>query len=283
MSEKDNDHNLIREYLLGRLDETYRDSLEQRFLLDRELVQTVAVIESGLIDDYILGSLPVEDRQAFDAFFLSTPERMEKLSFSRSLRDCAEETVLKRVRSVKETERPRIGKWFWQRRQRLIWTTAIALFVVIAAGGSLLLRQEWQARWNAAALERELAALNPPEEPRPDIANSIGPLQPGGVRGNSSEQGYAISANANVVQLSFGVPPDDIAVYQVRKETDEGITIFALQLLRPSYVKGEKQILVNLPSRILQPGYHYFRISGTSDSGELKDIGVYNLKIVRSE
>lgn len=281
MSEKDNDHNLIREYLLGRLDETDRDNLEQRFLSDRELVQTVALIEAGLIDDYVLGLLPVEDRQEFDTFFFSTPERMEKLSFSKSLRDYARETVRKQVRSTKEKEHTSLSKGLWRSRQRLIWTTAIALLIVIGAGGSLLLRREWQARRNAAALESELAALNPPEEPRPDIANSIGPLQSGFVRGNSSAQGYAISANADVVQLSFGVPPDDMAMYQVRKETDEGTTIFALQHLKPAYVKGEKQIFVNLPSRILQPGYHYFRVSGNSDLGELKDVGVYYLNIIR--
>lgn len=164
-----------------------------------------------------------------------------------------------------------------------MWTTAIALLVVLATGGSLLLRQEWQAHRNTAALERELAKLNPPEEPRQDISNTIGPLQPGIVRGTSSAQGYAVSANADVVQISFGLPPDDFAEYQVRKETEEGNTIFALRHLKPADVKGEKQILVNLPSRILHRGYHYFRVSGNSDLGELKDVGVYYLKIVRQE
>lgn len=286
MSNSETDHNLIRDYLLGRLGEADRDSLEQRFLLHRDLVQTVAVIEAGLIDDYVLELLSVEDRQSFDSFFLLTPERMEKLSFSRSLRDYADydaKTIRTQTPPAKETSRPSLSKSFWRMRQRLIWTTAIASLVVIAAGGSLLLKREWQARREAAALQRELAALNPPEEPRQVIANSIGPLEPGIVRGNSSAQGYAISATAEVVQLSFGVPTDDIAVYQVRKETAEGITIFALQDLRPVYVKGEKLILVNLPGRILQPGYHYFRVSGNADSGELKDVGVYFLKIVRQE
>jgi hypothetical protein len=205
---------------------------------------------------------------------------MEMLSFAQTLRDYAEKTGPVQTRSTAEAGHPS-SKGFWRGHQRLVWITAIAAMLVTVAGGSLLLRKEWQKRRDAAALQGELAALNPPGDPRPEVATTLGPLQPGLVRGNGSSQGYAIPANADAVQLIFGVPPDDTAAYQVRKETDEGITLFSLPHLKPTYANGEKQVLVSLPGRILQPGNHYFRVSVESDSGELKDVGVYYLKVVR--
>jgi hypothetical protein len=137
----------------------------------------------------------------------------------------------------------------------------------------------WQTRRAAEALNSEIAALN--SDGRPLLADAIGPIQPGLLRGNERSRGYLIAPGADIVQLRFSVPQDSVESYRVRKETDGGETIFELPHVSPVYADGEKQVLLDLPSRIIEPGNHYFRLSGNSASGEVREIGVYYLKIVR--
>src|SRR5262249_31928726 len=81
------DRSLIREYLLGRLDdkqEIERD-LSEKILLDDGLCDTVDSVEDEIIDEYLDGTLSVADRSAVDAYFLRPRERKEKLRFAQLL------------------------------------------------------------------------------------------------------------------------------------------------------------------------------------------------------
>ncbi|HXA84450.1 MAG TPA: hypothetical protein VNZ47_05205 [Candidatus Dormibacteraeota bacterium] len=80
---------MIREYLLGRLNgqDKLESSLSEQMLFDNELSEIVDSIEDELIEDYLDGLLSVADRKAIEEYFLSPPERKEKLRFARYLRN----------------------------------------------------------------------------------------------------------------------------------------------------------------------------------------------------
>jgi hypothetical protein len=86
------DRSLIREYLLGRLDDNQEleNGLSEKILLDDELSETVDTVEDEIIDEYLDGALNSSDRNAVDAYFLRPPERKEKLRFAQLLRGYSE-------------------------------------------------------------------------------------------------------------------------------------------------------------------------------------------------
>jgi hypothetical protein len=82
------DSSLIRQYLLGRLDENIEleSDLSERILFSDDLSDIVDSIEEEIIEDYLDGVLNSVDKNAVDKYFLRPPERREKLRFAKLLR-----------------------------------------------------------------------------------------------------------------------------------------------------------------------------------------------------
>jgi hypothetical protein len=80
----------IREYLLGRVsDETTLEGLEELLFTDEEFCSQVALMEDGLINDYVLGQLDEKDAASFRATLASNHERQAKLELTQALREKA--------------------------------------------------------------------------------------------------------------------------------------------------------------------------------------------------
>jgi len=82
------DRQEIRLYLLGQLG-LERDSqrVEERMLTESDYCEELLVVEDELIDEYISGSLTPDERDKFERHFLSAPERVRKLKFTRVFSD----------------------------------------------------------------------------------------------------------------------------------------------------------------------------------------------------
>src|SRR2546426_7793136 len=72
------DLNLVRQYLLGRLDEQadLEDNVSDGILFNDEMTDIVDSIEDEIIEEYMEGSLDSVDREAVDKYFLQPPERV---------------------------------------------------------------------------------------------------------------------------------------------------------------------------------------------------------------
>ena len=86
------DRNLVRQYLLGKLDEQteLENTLSEDILFNDEMMEVIDEIEEEIIEEYLDGSLVSADRNAVDKYFLQAPERKEKLRFARLLRTYCE-------------------------------------------------------------------------------------------------------------------------------------------------------------------------------------------------
>ncbi|HKG22337.1 MAG TPA: hypothetical protein VKC34_10590 [Blastocatellia bacterium] len=79
------DDERIRLYLLGDLPGQEQGRLEERLMSDDEFFKQLLAVEEELIDDYVHGLLTQSERARFEAHFLSTPDRQQRLSFARAL------------------------------------------------------------------------------------------------------------------------------------------------------------------------------------------------------
>jgi CHAT domain-containing protein len=73
-------------YLLGLMSEQEAAEMEEVYLLDDELNESLQAVERELIDRYVEGSLSKPERDRFESFFLCSPGRKERLRFAKVLR-----------------------------------------------------------------------------------------------------------------------------------------------------------------------------------------------------
>jgi CHAT domain-containing protein len=79
------DRQEVRLYLLGRLKpERPSQQIEERILIEQDFYEELLVIEDEVIDEYLSNELSTDEREAFEQYFLKTPERIRKLRFARA-------------------------------------------------------------------------------------------------------------------------------------------------------------------------------------------------------
>ena len=80
--------NIIRQYLLGKLNdqEELEEELSEQMFFDDGLSQMVDAIEDEILDEYLDGALTPADTQAVKEYFLCPQERKDKLQFARVMR-----------------------------------------------------------------------------------------------------------------------------------------------------------------------------------------------------
>src|SRR5262245_30289575 len=80
---------LLREYLLGRVDEADRERIENLFLTDSQARDRILVAEQDLIEDYLEDNLNAEDKEVFLWRFGQTPAQQRLLRINESISDWA--------------------------------------------------------------------------------------------------------------------------------------------------------------------------------------------------
>ncbi|HKP86507.1 MAG TPA: CHAT domain-containing protein [Blastocatellia bacterium] len=91
----------IRKFLLGELAEKDQERVEERLMTEAEYFDLLQVVEDELIDDRVNGELPREEQERFDAYFLSTPERHEKVKFAEAFKECVASPAPKVLRPAR--------------------------------------------------------------------------------------------------------------------------------------------------------------------------------------
>jgi hypothetical protein len=109
MQTKAREDDVMTRYLLGELAETEQGAIEERLFLDDDWFDRLRVVEMELIDDYVQGRMSGADRTEFERAFLTTPERMQKVTNAKALLRHVEK-LERRVSIVK----PESSAGFWQ-------------------------------------------------------------------------------------------------------------------------------------------------------------------------
>src|SRR6186997_1232188 len=85
MAQNQVDRTEIRQYLLGTLTPELQQKFEERLLTEAELLEELEIEEDELIDEYLALRLSDDELIRFEEYFHTTPERQQKVRFSRSL------------------------------------------------------------------------------------------------------------------------------------------------------------------------------------------------------
>ena len=252
---------VLREFLLGKIDENESARIEGLFLTDSDAREKVLVIEQELIEDYLENSLTADDREKFLLRYGQTAAQLQQLRITKAIKDWAvrENSSVRTVPAEPST---------WDRfRARLrpafvIPVAATAMIAIVVAGVWL------NSRMKRAAIEQELAQLNTPENLR-QVPPQMGSMEltPIAVRSLQRQKEFKKSADVRIVQLRLPwIQKERYPTYQAevqRVGDDESFTIPNLQ----AEDDGVYAIRFRLPVDFLTSGQHQVRLSGVDSNG----------------
>lgn len=135
---------VIREYLLGRLDgqDEREGQLSEQMFLNDELSETADSIEEEIIEDYLDDKVSAADRRAIEEYFLRPNERKKKLQFALLMRTHfgTPSAILKKkkLNTLSQPASEAADKsWFqaltrhWHSYSRLYYEIAAAVLIIV--------------------------------------------------------------------------------------------------------------------------------------------------------
>jgi hypothetical protein len=150
------DDELIR-YLLGELSEEESERLDEQSVVDDGFADRLRMAEDDLVDAYARGQLAGDRRRRFEAFYLTSPRRRDRVSFARRFVASVEADAMRTGTARAAVRRLADGRWF-------PWAVAAAAVLCLATAG-LLQQARMQtaladAQQRLAASDREVAAVS---------------------------------------------------------------------------------------------------------------------------
>lgn len=247
---------LLRQFLLGQVDDQERQRLESMFVTGALSRERVMAAEQHLLDDFLDDSLTPEDRERFLAQYGETPSEQRKLRIAQSIHDWAGAEV---VRAAAGSRWSRLFGSVWLKPVIAVPIAAVVLIAIVVA--VIALRSRWDPH---RAMQQEFVRLNSPSMLREPSVGSV-TLTPGTVRSAEAENEVTPPANAEFVELRLvWSQKEPFPSYQAtirRFEEDESFTIPNLQLDSGNVIR------LRLPPSYLTRGLYQIEISGVAADG----------------
>jgi hypothetical protein len=276
---------MVRQFLLGDVDDLERRRLESLFISNDGLRERILAAEEDLVEDYLEESLTAADRAKFVAQYGHTPEQRRMLRIARSIKEyaVAEATVTQRGTAA-------IPKWrsilssLWPRKP--IWVIPIAAtlsLVLVVTVVWLLGLNSRRARENnrRIAIEQELADLNSPSslrESRPQALSVV--LPPVSVRSVEPHPELTPGPDTRIVELRLLLTQkEQYPSYRAVLRRVGNAEQFTISNLHVENSSGGNAIRVNLPTHLLPPGLYQVLLSGVTGDGAPGTVEEYTFTI----
>jgi hypothetical protein len=271
---------LLREFLLGKVNEEERERIECLFLTDSQARERILAVEQDLIDDYLEQNLTSEDRERFVSRYEETAKQRLKLRIARSINDWAQrESPSTRPLPTSSSG----GKSFRTRLRlepKLIIPIAAIVIIAIFVAALLLTRLTDQRKRERLAIEQELAQLNAPaslaETPSQMVSVDLLPVT---TRSGQQQQEVKTGSQIRIVQFQLGLGQQQrYFTYQLEVRRLEAAESFVIPNLHDQ--KEGTYVRLRLPTSILKRGQYEIELTGVSAGGSLNRLQDYTFTVV---
>lgn len=265
MKEETSGDAVLREFLLGGLDDEQRVRIEDQFLTDSQTREKILTAEQELIEDYLEDSLTTAEREKFVSRYARTSEQRRKLRITKSIKDWAlSEAALPQTIPVKVSVWDRLRNWL--RLQPAIIPVAVAILIAVVVVAVWLNRRLDQQNRHYA-IEQELAQLNSPSSVRevtPQVVLELSPVAP---RSGEQTKEIALRGDVAVVELVLPWTRERYPKFraQLSRVGDDDVTYTIPELQAPS--DSEPVIRLRLPTHFLRRGHYKIELSGIAADG----------------
>jgi hypothetical protein len=270
---------LLRQFLLGKVDDEERQRIESLFLTDSLMNERVLAAEQDLIDDYVEDRLSAADREAFLSLYGDTAAQRRKLRIAKSIQEWA----------VTQSDRPPVSperaKSTWGRllarlrlKPVLVIPIAVATSIAIVAAFVWVNSRRTERHRQYLAIEEELARLNTPSSLR-EVPPVLLTLKPGSVRGVESEAELKKYSDSSPAELRLlWTRQDEYPTYEAVLRPPGDAQPFPIPNLRAENEQG-KFIRVRLPVHRLTRGNYRLELNGISADGTKSPPEVYSFTV----
>lgn len=270
---------LLREFLLGKVDEEERERIEGLFLTDSQARERVLAAEQDLIEDYLEDSLTAADKNLFLERYGQTLAQQRQLQINKSIKNLAlRETASTHIVPAKSPALSHLRERLWLRSPFIVPIAVTTLIAIVVVAVWFSSRREQQNR--RLAIEQELAQLNTPSSRREDPPQMARlQLSPVAVRGVEQEIEFTKTVDTPVVELRLPwIQKERYDTYQAevrRVGADESFTIPNLQ----ADGDGEPVIRVRLPAHMLHRGHYQIQLNGIASDGSMSPPEKYQFAV----
>jgi hypothetical protein len=234
-------------YLLHKLPDSEREAFEDRWMEDSDLYDRLQDVEAELLDDYVSGALPPEDRDLVARHLLGGPVQDQKLLFARTLRTAFPAPA----------------------RTRVSWRgyLAAAAVVILAAGVALLgwrnlvMRSEIPARSNPPAPAQPGATASAPNA-SPDSVY-VAEIPSGATRRSAtgSLTEFRLPASAQMLRIDLQLDPGDESQVFSAAVSQDTRSVWKEEPIRAERRPFGFVVSVWIPSSALGPGEYQVKLS----------------------
>jgi len=278
MTDLDQAQPTIRRYLLGRLDDAGREQFEEHFVRDAEFREAALIVEEELIDDYLAGLLPADERARFDAHYLAGPRQRQELTMAQAIREFALEDAAAAPAVVpKPTGRKLLD--FLSGRGWIPALVVATLLLVAMAGSWVWWMSGSQGNEQQLVTAAAIARLNkPPYSARPTFSV---PLTGFLNRASGQAQKFAVPADIDIVQLQLALPATPYQSYQATLSVTDGGEQFTVGDLSAQQTEAGRLLNLRLPARILTPRDYTLSVSGRTTNGSDESVADYYFRVLK--
>jgi hypothetical protein len=272
---------LLRQYLLGKIEDDERERIESLFITDSHMKDRILAAEQELIDDYLADSLSTADREMFLSLYGYTAAQRRKLRIAKSIQEWA----VNQPKKPPVKPEPEISTWS-RLRERLRLNRMFLKPVAVTAAIAIVVAVVWmnsrrtERNRQYLTMQQELAQLNTPlglREVPP--AMPLLRLKPGSLRSVEPQPELKIRPDSSVAELRLlWMQKEDYPTYEAlmrRPDDDHRYTISNLK----AEMEDGKFIRVRLPAHWLIPGNYEISLGGLSADGTKSLPEVYSFTV----
>lgn len=264
---------LLREFLLGKVNEEQRERIEDLFLTDSQAREKVLAAEQDLIEDYLEESLTPADKELFLARYGHTPAQQRQLKIHKSIKDWAlRESAATQAAPARSSAWTRFFERFRTNPTLVIPVVVTAMILIVVA------LVWWTSRKEQQALQQELAQLNNPASLREVPANmSQLDVSPIGGRGVDQENELKKTTGVQIVELRLlWIHPERYSSYRIEiVRVGDGDDSF---IIPPVQAEADR-IRIRLPAPRLRRGHYRIDVSGINPDGSTGATEGYSLAV----
>jgi hypothetical protein len=279
--ERNNEESVMRGYLLGDVDESVLEQIEDRLLRDKAYAERLSAAEDNLIDDYVFDGLSENEREKFHANFLIDNDRRNKIRIAQAFEAYVGDKLPQQPRDyLTPAELWHTSLLFIQRHKVVLTCSAVAivLLAVLIPKLKVIAPNSVVSQINAQRddLERRLDLLNQNGNDNQPAVEAT--LQSKRFREGSETQRVVVPKSVRFIKLTLQLGEvNHYQKYRASVQNVEGTELFKVNNLKTD---ANGAVVLKLTVDALAPGDYQIQLMGGASEKTMSNVALYHLRVI---